>query len=285
MFNLSERVEEFFRELFDDILSSAFQMITELLFSHEGLTGFFQEAYQVFLGFGSIVLLLIILFKVVQHITHASANGLPVEVGITQVVYRAFLASFLVIILPFMLMWLVGQVVYPLAYWMFGEIGSHTAESVTSVLTSGPVGQVLNGFMLLVLVGFIAIAMIAFIVKVCVYHADLILLTILSVWAAVSVAADENNYASVWWREVLSQVLSIIVQIMLMVGVTEILAMGELTWWNFALLIGFCVLIIRGPSVTRSMWYATGSGRATMNAMGNAGRTTTRLLMAKGLAR
>ncbi|MBC1850916.1 protein TrsL, partial [Listeria seeligeri] len=48
-------------------------------------------------------------------------------------------------------------------------------------------------------------------------------------------------------------------------------------WYSLVLLIGFGVLIIRGPSVTRSMWYATGSGRATMNA----GKTMTRLAMMK----
>jgi len=51
---------------------------------------------------------------------------------------------------------------------------------------------------------FITVAVVSFFKKMCIYHADLILLQILSVWAAISMCADDNNYMSVWWREAIS---------------------------------------------------------------------------------
>ncbi|UOR12621.1 hypothetical protein [Halobacillus amylolyticus] len=86
---------------------------------------------------------------------------------------------------------------------------------------------------------------------------------------------------SVWWREVLSQLTSIIVQMALMVAITEILTSDSFTWWKFMLLIGMSVLLIRGPFVLRHMWYGTGSSRGLING----GKMATRFAMAKGLTR
>lgn len=63
-----------------------------------------------------------------------------------------------------------------------------------------------------------------FLIKIYIYHADLVLLELLSVWAAISIINEEYNYMSVWWREFLSQIVSIIVQMGLMVGIVEVLS-------------------------------------------------------------
>ena len=112
----------------------------------------------------------------------------------------------------------------------------------------------------------------------CIYHADVLLLNVLSVLAAISIVADDNNYAGIWWREVLSQVMTIIVQTACMVGVVEILGSENLSWYQFMLLIGLCVLLIRGPSVLRNMWYATGSGKSMIN---QGGKMAARLMMVR----
>ncbi|WP_423243086.1 hypothetical protein [Bacillus cereus] len=44
----------------------------------------------------------------------------------------------------------------------------------------------------------------------------------------------------------------------------SILINEDITFFNFLLLIGCCVLLIKSPSVLRNMWYSTGSGRGMM---------------------
>ena len=66
-----------------------------------------------------------------------------------------------------------------------------------------------------------------------------------------------------------------------MVGVVEIISgANEFSWYQFMLLIGLCVLLIRGPSVTRNMWYATGAGKSMM---GQGGKMASRVTMIKKL--
>ncbi|MCJ7843087.1 hypothetical protein MUB24_19840 [Lederbergia sp. NSJ-179] len=114
--------------------------------------------------------------------------------------------------------------------------------------------------------------------KMCIYHADILFLALVSPWAAISVMAEDNNYAGVWWREFLSQIVTIVLQVAAMVGVVEILTGSNrnMSWYKFMLLIGLCVLLIRGPSVTRSMWYATGAGKSKMN---QGGKIAARMMM------
>src|SRR5699024_3473736 len=114
----------------------------------------------------------------------------------------------------------------------------------------------------------------------CISHEDCLLLQLLRPLAAIFIMANDNNYAGVWWREFLSQIVTIIVQVAGMVGVVEILtgSNGEMSWYKFMLLIGLCVLLIRGPSVTMNMWYATGSGKTMMN---QGGKMAARIMMSR----
>ena len=133
-----------------------------------------------------------------------------------------------------------------------------TANKINSFIETEDVSQfALNVNSTLILLLFLLIVFATFLIKICIYHADLVLLELLSVWAAISIINDEYNYMSVWWRKFLSQIVSSIVQMGLMVGIVEVLSSTTFEWYIFMLLIGFGVLIIRGPSVLRSMWYVT----------------------------
>ena len=184
----------------------------------------------------------------------------------------------MIVAAPTLLLLIIGKVVYPLGDYMFKNVSKDLASSTGKyILSIGGLFSQSNSFVLILMTLFITIAVVSFFFKMCIYHADLILLQILSIWAAISMCADDNNYMSVWWREVLSQISTILVQTLLMSGVTTILA-GSFEWYNLMLLIGFCCLLINGPSVLRSMWYTTGSGKTAMSA----GKLATRKLMMKG---
>ncbi len=268
VFDFGEKIRDFFIDVINDVLERTFKLISNVLFNADGLTGFFKDLYNIFLACGAMLLTCILLFKVIQGLLAAAANGEAPQALIGNLIVNTFKASAMIMIMPFILWLIVGQIVYPLGEFMFARIGNYTADGVAKVLKSGNLGEVIgNEFMFIILFAFVCIAVVAFFIKMCIYHADLLLLQLLSVLAAISIVADDNNYAGIWWREVLSQVLTIIVQTACMAGLTEILG-NEMTWYKFMLLIGLCVILVRGPSVLRNMWYATGSGRTLMNQPG-----------------
>ncbi|MGF6950111.1 hypothetical protein QF028_002616 [Neobacillus sp. B4I6] len=138
-----------------------------------------------------------------------------------------------------------------------------------------------QGAALLILLAVFAVAFIAFLFSVAVFHADIMFLYLLSPLACVSVIADDNEYLGVWWRELLSQIVTIIAKIFLFVVALSILINENITFLNFLLLMGCCILLIKSPSVLRSMWYSTGSGRGMMGAMGGTTKLVARRFLLK----
>ncbi|KKE78672.1 hypothetical protein DTX80_17820 [Bacilli bacterium] len=278
MFDIGEKIQEFFIDFINDVMERTFDLISKLLFSSEGMTGFFSELYGIFVGVGAMLMVCIVLFKIIQGLLESAASGESQEVHMGHTIVDTLKACAMIPILPFLLWFIVGNIVYPLGEYMFGKIGDYTADGVANILQSGSVGEVIGSqFMFIILFAFVCIAVVAFFVKMCIYHADILLLSLLSVLAAISIVADDNNYAGVWWREVLSQITTIIVQTACMVGLTELLS-TDLTWYRFMLLIGLCVLLIRGPSVLRNMWYATGAGKSMM---AQGGKMAARMMMVR----
>lgn len=281
MFDITGKIQDFFKDLINEWMDFVFYVLGNLIFTHKGATGFLDELLIIFTTFGGALMLCICLFKVIMHMIQTSGTGRSAQVGLSDILVRAILASAMVAILPAILTLLILGVVTPLGKWMFGKIGTYTTDGIVDYLHKGSIGDAIgDGFVFIVLMGFLLVTFVAFTIKMCIYHADLVLLELLSVFAAVSICSDENNYMSVWWREMLSQMTTIILQMALMVAMVQFITM-ELTWWNFMLLIGFGVLLIRGPSVTRHMWYATGSS----GAMINGGKIATRMAMIKGRTR
>ncbi|MDQ7860988.1 hypothetical protein RCO48_08120 [Peribacillus frigoritolerans] len=70
-----------------------------------------------------------------------------------------------------------------------------------------------QGAALLILLAVFAIAFIAFLFSVAIFHADVMFLYLLSPLACVSVIADDNEYLGVWWRELLSLIVTILSKI------------------------------------------------------------------------
>ncbi|MBC1228624.1 conjugal transfer protein TrbL family protein [Listeria booriae] len=275
MFNIRDKISEMVQGWVEDTLEAVFNFFAKILFNPEGLSGFFATLYKVFVGIGGAVLVCIILFRIVVFMLSEAEGSREANVG--ELIIATLKASAMVLVLPFMTFFSSKYIVQPLGEWMFGLMGKMTADKLLDYISSDSVLSLMgNKFAIELLTVFLLVVFIAFVFKICIYQADIILLQIMSVWAAISIASEDSNYMSVWWRELLSQVVSVILQMVLMVGIVEILT-SDFKWYSLVLLIGFGVLIIRGPSVTRSMWYATGSGRATMNA----GKTMTRLAMMK----
>ena len=76
---------------------------------------------------------------------------------------------------------------------------------------------------------------------------------------------DEYNYMGIWWREFLSQIVTLLLEIVSMLLFTQILMSDDFNWVKLAGLIGMGFVIIKGPSVAKSMWFTTGSVRSTIS--------------------
>jgi len=269
-------INTYIKKCITQVLQQASEFISKILFEPQEMPSFFKNVYMVFIGIGVTIMACIIAFKLVQYILDVSND--QTQATIWEIITRAVKSSFMIVAAPTLLTVIIGQVVYPLGTYIFSKIATDLATETTNyIISMGGLFTQTNSFVFILMILFITIAMVSFFFKMCIYHADLLLLEILSVWAAISMCADDNNYINVWWREILSQITTILVQTLLLAGVTSILG-GRFEWYNFMLLIGFCCLLIKGPSVLRSMWYTTGAGQTAISG----GKLATRMLMMKG---
>lgn len=274
--DIGASINTYLRDCINEVLQQASIFLAKILFEPKAMPDFFRQIYLVFLGIGAMVMGAIIAFRIIQYMLDVSMD--QTQATVWEIILKTVKASFMIVAAPLLLTLIVGQVVYPLGSYIFSNIATDLTNQTVNYITSiGDLFAKPNSFVLILMVLFITVAIVCFFFKMCIYQMDLILLQILSIWAAISICADDNNYMGVWWREVLSQITTILVQTLLLAGVTSILA-STFEWYNFMLLIGSCSLLIKGPSVLRSMWYSTGTSKTAMTG----GKIATRLLMLKG---
>lgn len=276
MFDIKGTLIEMFHDWLTDILTAIFNFLAEVLFDHKAMSGLFENVYGIFVVFGGTLLVAIVLFRIISSMLNEAEGG---EARLAEILISTIKASAMVLILPFMLYLVVNKIVYPIGEYMFKNIAEGTADSITNMLDSSFLEKIIgssDGIVSILLLAFIVIVFIVFTFKMCVYHADLLLLEIMSVGAAISIASEKFDFSEVWWREFLSQILTVITQTLMMAGIVQLVSHFN-SWYDFMLIIGLGVLIIRGPSVLRSMWYSSGGGRGAVNMS----KTATRMLMMK----
>ncbi|MFL0198045.1 conjugal transfer protein TrbL family protein [Clostridium sp. WILCCON 0269] len=270
-------LNDYFISSAKDVLQGSLDLAKKLIFTPQNLPDFANTVYNIFLGVGAYLLAIIVAVKLVNFMSDISNNCADYTVG--ELITRTVKASVMVVICPFLIKVIVGEIAFPLGNWIFNQISSNAADSLNNYIQSSGIASISKGFMLVVIIGFIAVASACFFIKMCVYQVDLIFLQIYSVPVAISMASDNFNFMDTWWRELISQVLTVITQLICMLGVTWALK-NEFTWYNFMILFGCCCNLIKGPRILRDMWYSTGTGRTAMH-MG--GKLATRAMMVRNL--
>lgn len=261
---IQDKVMDMLNEWLNDLLTAVFKFLAEVLFNHEALSGLFLDVYRIFAVFGGVLL--------VAMLNEATNN----ESNIAEIIVSALKASVMVFLLPVILYFVVKEILYPLMEYMFVEIAGSSSDIITNSIESSMVVDVFgSGTMAItLLLLFLVVVFIVFTFKICVYHVDLIILEIFSVFAAITIATENYDFSEVWWREFLSQIVSIVTQVLLMAAIVQLLANFN-SWYDFMLIIGCGVLIIRGPSVLRSMWYSSGAAKGGISL----GKSATRISM------
>ncbi len=257
----------------NDMLTAVFKFLAEVLFNHEALSGLFLDVYSVFAVFGGVLLVAIVLFRILNAMLNEATNH---EGNISEIIMSSLKASAMVFLLPVILYFVVREVLYPLMEYMFVEIAGSSSDIITDSISSTMVVDIFGtGTMAAtLLLLFLIVVFVIFTFKICVYHVDLIILEVFSVFAAITIATENYDFSEVWWREFLSQIVSIVSQVLLMAALVQLLANFN-SWYDFMLIIGCGVLIIRGPSVLRSMWYSSGGAKGGISL----GKSATRVSM------
>jgi hypothetical protein len=266
MFNFKEKIVEAIQGILEDFIQWSLLICNDLLLKQNHEIEFFTSVNNFLLGLTSTIAVTIILYKIIEVMSR-NAAGDAISYG--PVIVNTLKSALLIPAMPFIQKISLEQVAYNMGNWMIGEGSKVSKEKIKAMLEPRNFDALhFQGAALLILLAVFAVAFIAFLFSVAVFHADIMFLYLLSPLACVSVIADDNEYLGVWWRELLSQIVTIIAKIFLFVLALSILINENITFLNFLLLMGCCILLIKSPSVLRNMWYSTGSGRGMMGAMG-----------------
>lgn len=203
----------------------------------------------------------IVLYKVVEAQIQAS-NGSG-EALAAKIVERIIYSSIALAVLPWSLKFFITKIVAPLGEYVIKDViktinidtlGSKLTNMIISGFFSG--GQ-LPAVILFILFVFFAYSIAKYFVSICVFYADFLVLTMLTPFVALSLLTDEQNYFSIWIKELLSQTLTMLVKLILY-GVLLYLLLGDkITVGNFMVMIGCALLLIKTPSALQNMWYST----------------------------
>jgi hypothetical protein len=279
LFDFKEKIVEAIQGMLEDFIEWALLMCNDLLLKQNAEIQFFSSVNNFLLALTSTIAVTIVLYKIIEVMSRNAAGD---AVAYGPVIVNTLKSALLLPAMPFIQKVLLEEVAYNMGNWMIGS-GSKVSKEKIEAMVAPRNFEALHfqGAALLILLAFFAVAFIAFLFSVAVFHADVMFLYLLSPLACVSVIADDNEYLGVWWRELLSQIVTILAKIFLFVIALSILINENLTFLNFLLLMGCCILLIKSPSVLRNMWYSSGSGRGMMGAMGGTTKLAARRFLLK----
>ncbi|MBT2669072.1 hypothetical protein J7J00_27175 [Bacillus sp. ISL-4] len=279
MFDFKEKIVEAIQGMLEDFIEWALLMCNDLLLKQNAEVAFLSSVNNLLLALTSTIAVTIILYKIIEVMSRNAAGD---AIAYGPVIVNTLKSALLIPAMPFVQKILLEEVAYNMGNWMIGEGSKVSKEKIAAMLEPRNFETLhFQGAALLILLAVFAIAFIAFLFSVAIFHADVMFLYLLSPLACVSVIADDNEYLGVWWRELLSQIVTILSKIFLFVIALSILINENLTFLNFLLLMGCCILLIKSPSVLRNMWYSSGSGRGMMGAMGGTTKLAARRFLLK----
>jgi hypothetical protein len=279
LFNFKEKIVEAIQGMLEDFIEWALLICNDLLLKQNPEIQFFESVNNFLLALTSTIAVTIVLYKIIEVITRNAAGD---AVAYGPVIVNTLKSALLIPAMPFIQKILLEKVAYNMGNWMIGEGSKVNKEKIEEMLVPSNFAALhFQGAALLILLAVFAVAFIAFLFSVAVFHADVMFLYLLSPLACVSVIADDNEYLGIWWRELLSQIVTILAKIFLFIVALSILINENITFLNFLLLMGCCILLIKSPSVLRNMWYSSGSGRGMMGAMGGTTKLVARRFLLK----
>ncbi|MCQ6267828.1 hypothetical protein M1K46_19560 [Fictibacillus sp. WQ 8-8] len=279
MFDFKEKIVEAIQGMLEDFIEWALLLCNDLLLKQNAEIEFFTQVNNFLLTLTSTIAVTIVLYKIIEVMSRNAAGD---AIAYGPVIVNTLKSALLLPAMPFIQKILLEKVAYNTGNWMISEGKNISKDKIEAMLDPRNFAALhFQGAALLILLAVFAVAFIGFLFSVAIFHADIMFLYLLSPLACVSVIADDNEYLGVWWRELLSQIVTILAKIFLFIAALSILINENITFFNFLLLMGCCILLIKSPSVLRNMWYSSGSGRGMVGAVGGTTKMAARRFLMK----
>lgn len=276
---LKEVIEETMNGWIEEFMNWILVMVNELVFSLPE-SNFVNNVMSFFVWFTGVFAVVVALYKVIEYIINTQ-NGTQ-EYPLDEILLRVIKSAGAMLVLPWIFKLIILDIALPIANYFaaagtdFEGNGAYTA--IVTALTGSAIAVTgFGGIVLLILLIFFTVVFFMFLYSVCVFYADYIVMQILIAPVSLSMIADDNNYFQVWWRELLSIVVSLLVKVFLVTLVINTL----FSQGNIFLAIGAGALIIKSPSVLKNMWYGGGGSRAVSRGAGSIGSMGSRMLLMK----
>lgn len=280
---LKEAIEETLNGWVEEFMNWILGLINDLVFNLPE-SSFANNVMSFFSWFTGIFATVIALYKIIEYIinTQNGTQNYPLD----EIILRVIKSAVGMLVLPWMIKIIMLDIALPIADYFaaagtdFDGQGGYAVIAAT--LTASQIAiSGFGGIVLTIVLAFFAFVFIMFLFSVCVFYADYIVMQILVAPVCLSMIADDNNYFQVWWRELLSMVVSMLVKLFLATLIINILFKGG----NIFLAIGAGALIIKTPSVLKNMWYGGGGARGISRGVGSVGSMGSRVLLAKFIKR
>lgn len=295
VFNIGDGLKAF--EINDWLLDSAFSIVRFFIaligeaMANAGKTiPVIKDWYNLFVGICSLLLVCVIVFRVLMT-TIREGDG-STEASASTIIIDSTKACGAIPVMMFIQGYLYNKIILPvLSYFILEQVGyvGFTVKSIERLknYVIFPDLQVkITTFVFVVLVIFFAIVLVAFFVKMSIYLAQLAFFTLSIPFCAISIASEQFEYASMWWKKLLFLNISIVAQVisltLMIYAFSEITKSEEGAILYFMLTIGAGVLIFKAPLVIEDLWTSTGTAKSGGRLLSTGAKLALRRMILKG---
>lgn len=244
-----------------DMLEAAMKLANKLTFNVPNISQI-NTITTVFVVCTTTFSICICLYKVIEHQTRVM-NGSE-ERPVSDMITKLIGSSVALAVMPWAMKFLLTDIAQPVGEYIISLVTKDVdvkivGENIRNLIISqifGKAGMIVF-FIFLV---FFAYAIAKYFIALCVFYADWLVLTMLTPLVAMSLLTDENNYFSIWIKELLSQTLTMLVKLVLYLIMITILLGEKMGIPNFMVMVGCGLLLIKTPSALEHMWYNTKVG-------------------------
>ncbi|WP_062323327.1 conjugal transfer protein TrbL family protein [Halolactibacillus sp. JCM 19043] len=274
---LNGLIEDTLNGWIEEFMNFILSLVNELVFNIPE-NDFANDVINILTWLTSLAAVVVVVYKIIEYIINTSTG--TQQYPLDEIFVRVGKSAGALLVLPWFLRWMIFDVAFPLSNYFAAAGTDFDGQAGFTLLKAALTGFYtgMGGIVLVLFLIFFLVVFIMFLYSVCVFYADILLMQVFIAPVALSMIADDNNFMQVWWRELLSQVLSLLTKLFLMTLIINTLFTGE---GNMMLAIGAGALIIKSPSILKHMWYGGGGARATTRGIGSGGSMATRVMIQK----
>ncbi|WFP05443.1 conjugal transfer protein TrbL family protein [Bacillus velezensis] len=253
-------------------------MINEFVFKLPE-SKFANDVSNLFVWFTTVCAGVVVAYKIIEYILNTQNGTQQYPLG--ELFLRVGKSGGAMLVLPWAFKIIIMDIALPMANY-FADAGTDFDGKggyavISAALTGGALGISGGGIVVTGLLIFFVVSFIMFVFSTCVFYADFLVMQILIAPVSLSMIADDNNYFGIWWKELLSMVVSLLLKLFLLTLVINTLFTGG----NIFLAIGAAALMIKSPSILKHMWYAGGGTKAMARGGGQLSAMGSRMLLSK----